>query len=272
MGLTLELKRALEVPLDMSLVTPGSLLGKPIETVGALHLWMGNRKKRLDELFKVEENREDSITLLGDLSKARRIGFNMESGLITVKGDSGLNLGEGMSGGNIKVEGNADAWLGSRMSSGEIVVEGDAGDFVGSSYRGSREGMKGGHIVVKGNAGDEVGCWMRGGTIRIEGDVGCFPGIHMIDGAVVVGGDCSGRAGAQMTGGKVIVLGKVPSVLSSFQTSDVKKKVKVEGEPIDGPFYLFEGDVNEGGSGKLYIGKARNPHIGWCEALIGEVD
>ncbi len=158
------------------------------------------------------------------------------------------------------------------MTGGEIIVEGNAGDFVGSSYRGSREGMSGGFIQIKGNAGDEVGCWMRGGTIWIDGDVGSFPGIHMRDGCVVIGGNCRGRAGAEMTGGKVIIRGKIPQVLPSFQTSEIKKKVKVEENKIEGPFYVFTGDVNEGNGGKLYINKDQNPYLSWCEELMGEVE
>ena len=132
--------------------------------------------------------------------------------------------------------------------------------------------MRGGVIRIKGSAGDEVGCWMRGGLIWIEGNVGCFPGIHMVDGVIFVGGNCHGRIGAEMVGGKIIIQGEVPSILPSFQTSDIKKKVKVEGSPIQGPFYVFEGDVNEGGTGKIYINKERNPHLRWCEKLIGEMD
>jgi formylmethanofuran dehydrogenase subunit C len=132
--------------------------------------------------------------------------------------------------------------------------------------------MKGGRIIVHGNAGDEIGCWMRGGIIRIQGNAGSFPGIHMIDGVIMVEGDCCGRAGAEMTGGKIIIQGMINSKLSSFQTSTIKKKVKIEGTKIEGPFYLFEGDVNEQGSGKLYINKAHNIHLSWCEEFIGEIE
>lgn len=273
MGLILELRRSLKVPLDMSPITPDNLIGKPLEEIYRLELWEGNRKTPLEKLFELEIVKgEEDLTIIGDLNKARRIGFEMRSGKIRVKGDPGLYVGEAMQGGEITVEGDAGAWLGSMMAGGEIRVEGDAGDFVGSSYRGSREGMEGGTIRIKGDAGDEVGCWMKGGLIWIDGDVGCFPGIHMIGGVIFIGGNCHGRVGAEMVGGKIIIQGEVPSILSSFQTSDIKKKVKVEGSPIQGPFYVFEGDVNEGGTGKIYINKERNPHLEWCEKLIGEID
>jgi formylmethanofuran dehydrogenase subunit C len=272
MGYLLELKESLNVPLDASPLIPGTLLMKTKEEIEMIELWKGNRKIRVNEIFTIKEDQNNSITFVGDLRKTRRIGFKMDSGLLTVKGDAGLYVGEEMQGGKIVVEGNVGTYLGSRLSDGEIIIEGNAGDFVGASYRGSKEGMSGGSIRVKGNAGDEVGCWMQGGTIRIEGSCGWFPGIHMINGGIVIGGNCNGRPGAGMTGGKVIILGSVSQILPSFQTSEVKKKVKVEGNPIEGPFYLFEGDINEGGKGKLYINKTQNPHFSWCETLMGEVE
>ncbi|MBS7644932.1 formylmethanofuran dehydrogenase subunit C [Candidatus Bathyarchaeota archaeon] len=272
MGLILELKRDLRVPIDMSPVAPDNLDGKPLDEIRGLMLWEGNRRIPLGEVFDMEKVDGGGLTILGDLSKARRLGYMMRSGEIKVRGNAGLYVGEAMRGGMITVEGDAGAWLGSRMAGGEIVVEGDAGDFVGSSYRGSREGMRKGIIKVKGDAGDEVGCWMRGGLIWIEGNVGCFPGIHMIDGTIFIGGDCQGRAGAEMLGGRIIIQGRVSTVLPSFRTSDLKGKVKVDDTPIQGPFYVFEGDLNEDGSGRLYVNKGRNPHLSWCEKLIGEVD
>ncbi|MEM2123493.1 MAG: formylmethanofuran dehydrogenase subunit C [Candidatus Bathyarchaeia archaeon] len=272
MGLTLELKKSLRVPLDMSPITPDNLYGRRLDEVYELELWEGNRKVPLKDIFEVEEVNGGDLNIIGDLSKARRIGYLMKSGRIRIKGDAGLYLGEAMRGGEIMVEGDAGAWLGSRMSGGEITVEGNAGDFVGSSYRGSREGMRRGVIKIRGDAGDEVGCWMRGGLIWIKGDAGCFPGIHMVDGTIFIEGNCHGRIGAEMLGGKVIVQGHVPTLLPSFRTSDLKNKVKVDDASIQGPFYVFEGDLNEDGSGKLYINKERNPHLSWCEKLVGEVD
>ena len=272
MGYLLELKDCLKVPLDMSSIIPENLIEKSNEALETLELWEGNSKRSLDKFFTIKKTNDDYITLSGDLSKARRIGSKMKSGSLTVRGNAGLYVGEGMMGGKLLVEGDVGAWLGSRMVGGEISVSGDAGDFVGSSYRGSREGMKGGRIIVQGNAGDEIGCWMRGGMIRIRGNAGSFPGIHMIDGVIMIEGDCCGRAGAEMTGGKIIIQRKIDSKLSSFQTSTIKKKVKIEGTKIEGPFYLFEGDVNEQGSGKLYINKVHNTHLKWCEELIGEID
>ena len=128
--------------------------------------------------------------------------------------------------------------------------------------------MKGGTIIVHGNAGTEIGCWMRNGTIRIKGSSGIFPGMHMSNGTIYIEKDCSGRAGAQMTGGKVIVEGYLPTILPSFNVEEVRERVKVGEEKITGPFYVFTGDLNENGSGKLFVNRTKNPHLKWCEEYL----
>ncbi|MGC8961965.1 MAG: formylmethanofuran dehydrogenase subunit C, partial [Candidatus Bathyarchaeia archaeon] len=128
MGLILDLKRSLRVPLDMSPVTPDNLNGRSLNEIYELMLWEGNRRIPLREIFEVEEVDGGGLIITGDLSKARRIGYMMRSGELRVRGDAGLYVGEAMKGGAITVEGDAGAWLGSRMAGGEIVVEGDAGD------------------------------------------------------------------------------------------------------------------------------------------------
>jgi hypothetical protein len=44
--------------------------------------------------------------------------------------------------------------------------------------------------------------------------------------------------------------------------------VRIDGEKLAGPFYLFIGDIAEEGEGKLYISKASNTHLKFYENLI----
>jgi len=271
--IVLTVKKTLNVPVECSEISPSSLAGKTLDQIRAMEVWEGNRRNSLEDIFNIKE--EDGITsedhalrIVGDASIIRKIGYRMTGGSITIEGNAGMYLGEEMSGGSITVSGNAGAWLGSKMKGGTIEVKGNAGDFIGSSYRGSRKGMKGGTIIVHGNAGTEIGCWMRNGTIRIKGSSGIFPGMHMSNGTIYIEKDCSGRAGAQITGGKVIIGGYVPSILPSFNVEEVRERVKVGEEKITGPFYVFTGDLNEEGNGKLFINMAKNPHLKWCEEYL----
>lgn len=272
-NILLKLKTKVERPLDAFVISPDVFAGKSLKEIESLEIWRGNKKMNLGEIFEVsgesgQKPEEISITIDGDLSKARRIGKQMTSGKIIVNGNAGFYVGYGMKGGEINVRGNVDSWLGFEMKGGIINVEGDAGDFVGSSYRGSRNGMSGGTVTIKGNAGSEIGCWMKEGLIKIGGDVGLYAGIHMQGGTIFVSGSSAGRLGAQMTGGKVILMGKVDDVLPSFIVDEIRPNIKVGADKIAGPLYSFSGDMTEGGSGKLFIHALNNEHLKRKEAYI----
>jgi formylmethanofuran dehydrogenase subunit C len=268
----LTVKRELHLPVDADELSPNNLGGKSVEEIGCIKVWEGNKQLPLQDIFKVSEksNGDEGTTvrLVGNASKIRNIGSKTSSGSVIVEGNAGMYVGERMSGGTILVTGDTGSWLGMRMKGGRIEVRGNTGDYVGAGYRGTDLGMKGGTIIIHGNAGNEVGCWMTNGTIRIKGNVGLFPGIHMSNGAVLTEGNCSGRAGAQMRGGKVIVSGHIPTVLPSFGFEEIQEKAKFADEKIVGPFYLFSGDMNENGKGKLSVKISANPHLKWCEQYL----
>lgn len=274
MVVVLRPKRVFKVPIEAECVTPDAFAGKSVEEIGKLKLWEGNGERSLNELFTVEgesgaKPEAVSIQIFGDVHQVRRIGTQMTAGEIVVHGDVGYHLGEEMVGGKILVNGNADSWVGSMMKGGVIEIKGDAGDYVGAAYRGGgTRGMSGGTIVIRGDAGNELGYFMRKGIIKVHGNVGQFTGVHMKNGIIVVYGNSEGRNGAQMTGGKIVVCSGVPSVLPTFTIDAIKPRVKINGERLAGPFYLFIGDIAEEGEGKLYISKASNAHLKFYEKLI----
>jgi formylmethanofuran dehydrogenase subunit C len=129
--------------------------------------------------------------------------------------------------------------------------------------------MHGGRITVSGNAGHETGASMKKGTIRIFGNAGQFTGLRMRGGTIYVQGDCDERVGACMREGKIVVGGALASVLPSFSIDSIKPKVKIdENETVQGPFYVFQGDLTEGGNGKLYVSKPKNPQLSSCEKFL----
>jgi formylmethanofuran dehydrogenase subunit C len=148
------------------------------------------------------------------------------------------------------------------MKNGAIEIHGNAGDYLAAPYRGSTKGMHGGKITVNGNVGNEAGAHMKKGTLKIHGNTGQFVGLRMHDGTIQVQGDCDARAGACMIAGKIVIEGKLESILPSFTVDSIKPKVKIEeNETVQGPFYVFLGDLAECGNGKLYVSKQNNPQL-----------
>ena len=271
--ITLYPKHAFKAPVEAECISPDVFTEKSATEIAKLQIWEGNRKRTLGDLFKIKHETDSSsekftIKISGDFSKVRKIGAKMSVGNLIVEGDAGMHLGEEMNGGIITVTGNADSWVGSRMKKGTIEIKGDAGDYIGASYRGSTQGMSGGKIIIHGNAGYEVGCFMRKGLIKVCGDVGRFAGIHMRNGTIFIQGNSEGRAGAQMINGKIVVCGYIPSILPTFTIDDIKPKVKVNQEKVEGPFYRFIGDLADEGKGKLFVSQTRNPHLSSYEEYL----
>ena len=264
-----------KLPIMVENITPDIFQDKTHAEIEELRIWEGNKQRKLRELFKVEEIKTESqpekptITIHGDVSKVRRIGANMTVGEISVHGDVGMHLGEEMKGGKITVHGKVGGWAGSMMKGGTIEIHGNVSNYLGAPYRGSSQGMRGGKIIVHGDAGNEAGAYMKKGIIKIHGNTGQFAGLRMHNGTIYVQKDCEGRAGACMTGGKIVVGGFLESVLPTFTIEDIKKKVKIEeNERVEGPFYLFLGDLTENGKGKLYVSQEKNPQLGHYEKLL----
>jgi formylmethanofuran dehydrogenase subunit C len=263
------------LPITAECVNPDVFQGKSREELQGLEVWEGNKQKKLGELFKIEEVRQEShpenavITIQGDVSKVRRIGLQMKSGEIVVDGDVGMHLGEQMKGGRITVHGNVGSWAGSMMRGGTIEIHGNAGDYLGAPYRGSTEGLHGGKLIVHGNVGNEAGAQMKKGLIIIYGSAGQFVGFRMRDGTIYVRDNCGGRAGACMKDGKIVVGGRIESLLPTFTIDSVRAKVKIEeGDIIAGPLYVFLGDLAENGNGKLYVSKEKNQHLSRYEKFL----
>ncbi len=270
--ITLVPKRVLKFPIEGKNISPDVFAKKSAKQIAAIEMWEGNRKVSIRDLFDIKVDRPSSeelaIKIKGNVWTVRNIGFKMTMGQIIVDGDAGMHLGEGMSGGTITVSGSAGSWAGSQMKGGTIEIKGDAGDYIGAAYRGSTKGMSGGKIIIHGNAGHEVGCFMRNGVIKILGNVGIFAGIHMNNGTIFVQGTSQGRAGAQMTNGKIVLAGHSEDVMPTFTIEDIKVKVKVDGEKIEGPFYRFTGDLADNGKGKLYVSKPENPYLRFYDKYL----
>ncbi|MEJ2271676.1 MAG: formylmethanofuran dehydrogenase subunit C [Candidatus Bathyarchaeota archaeon] len=265
-------KYSFKFPIEGKNISPDIFKGKSVKEIETLEMWEGNRKRTIGELFEINDNgvssEEFTIKIEGNINTVRNVGAQMSIGKIIVNGDVGMHLGEAMSAGTITVYGDGGSWAGSRMKGGTIEIKGNAGDYIGAAYRGSTDGMSGGSIIIHGNAGHEVGCFMKGGLIKILGNVGIFAGIHMRNGTIMVKGSSLGRAGAQMINGKIVLAGQSEDVMPTFTIEEIKGKVKVDGEKIEGPFYRFTGDLADKGKGKLFVAKEKNSYLSPYEKYL----
>jgi formylmethanofuran dehydrogenase subunit C len=258
-------------PVMAECINPDVFQGKSLTEIAELPVWEGNRKKKLGDLFKIEEDPTETpnITLNGDFSEVRRVGMDMKNGEILVNGNVGMHLGEKMSGGKITVQGNSSGWTGSEMKGGLIEIMGNAGDYLASPYRGSSVGMRNGKIIVHGNVGSDVAVFLKGGIIKVHGNAGSFLGFRMHGGTVHIEKNIGNRAGACMTGGKIVVSGVLEEMLPTFTIAGVKAKVKIdENDKANGPFYIFLGDLAENGKGKLYVSIDGNPYLSIYEKFL----
>ncbi len=253
-----------DVPVQAACISPDVFKGKGTHEIAELPLTEGNVHKRLCDLFKIEEKPEEtqSITINGDVGKVKRIGQGMLTGEIVVNGNVGMHTGEKMGGGKITVNGNAGGWTGGQMKGGIIEIHGNASDYLASPYRGSTAGMRGGVIIVDGNVGTDSACYMHGGVIKIKGNAGHFLGLHMSIGTIYVEKECASRLAPSMKGGKIVVAGALEEVMPTFTIESVAQKTKIDDtQTAQGPFYVFQGDMNEQGNGKLFISKTNNPKL-----------
>jgi len=271
MTITLTPLKNFELPIIAECITPAEFQGKKLEEIAVLPIYEGNMEKTLCDVFKIEQDAAATPTIVinGDAIKVRRIGKKMKEGEIVINGSAGMHLGAEMKGGKITVKGDALGWTGAEMKGGIIEIFGNGGDYLASPFRASDAGMKGGLIIVHGNVGHDVAAGLKGGAIKIMGNAGNFLGYSMTDGTIYVAKNIGGRAGAFMSGGKIIAGGTVDSVLPTFSIDSVKPKVKVDDtQSVNGPFYVFLGDLNEKTRGKLFVNKTNNPQLSTYEKYL----
>ncbi len=267
-GVTLRLKEPTTLPIEADSICPDRFVGRSRAEIEALPVYYGRRKVTLGDLFTVEGENSDRVTVKGDLRHVKRIGQRMNCGRIIIHGDVGMHLGAQMRGGEITVHGNVDAWAGAQMSGGVVRVHGDAGPMLGAAYPGETRGMRGGVIIVEGDAGPRAGERMRRGLIAIQGSVGEFAGARMIAGSLFVFGTLGARAGAGMKRGTIAALGGMadgplptfryacsyrPAFLRFYLRRLHEWGLPVALEQIEGVFHRYTGDITALGKGEVLV-------------------
>ena len=162
--LTLILKSPLTLPIDVDGVLPENVINANVTEVGNLLVWCGKQQLPLRNFFDISGSAAADSTIQwqscsgsNGLVRVNRIGHDMTSGKMRIRGDVGLQTGWRMQGGRIEVHGNADDYLGAEMTGGTIAVSGDVGNHVGSRFNGEKIGMNRGQIFIQGSAGNGLG-------------------------------------------------------------------------------------------------------------------
>jgi formylmethanofuran dehydrogenase subunit C len=215
-ALTFNLKASLQQRLNVSSLTPDRLDGLKPSEIAALTLPYGRKQVRVDSVFELEGENTSEIVFSISNNKIDFIGYQMQSGSITVTGDAGAYAGFQMRNGILKIQGNADVYAASGMSGGLLRIEGNAGDYLGAAIPGDRKGMKGGTVIVSGNAGDRVGDQMRRGILLIEGNVGSYCASRMLAGTIGVLGEVGDHVGYGMRRGTLLLTRK-PALHATLQ-------------------------------------------------------
>lgn len=214
--------------------------------IAGLAVTHGGRAARLGDFFKVQGERSSVVRIEGDLRQVEGLGTGMASGVLTMDGTVGRDLGVAMSG-------------------GRIDVRGDAGDNAGGARPGAARGMTGGEIVIRGHAGDEVGARMRRGLVVVMRDAGRGAGVGMIAGTILVFGSGGPGAGRFLKRGTIVALGPMerpatfryactyrpPHVAVLLKYLRWRASVPVPDPFVMGTYKRYSGDMAELGRGEI---------------------
>jgi formylmethanofuran dehydrogenase subunit C len=268
MTITLKIKTAATLPIEVEGVLPETCVGKSLAQIETTPIFFGKEKLALAELFAVSGSADDErLVFEGNCRSVHWIGAKMARGEIRVEGSAGRHLGSQMSGGTIGVTQDCGDWIGAEMRGGRIEVHGSAGHQAGAAYRGSARGMRGGEILIHQDAGNEVGARMRRGLIAIAGSCGDSPGYAMLAGTILLFGQVGHRPGANMKRGTLACFAaERPELLPTFRMSSrfapsfmplLLKALARRGFSPPGPspkvFDLYNGDFLEGGRGEILM-------------------
>ncbi len=113
-----------------------------------------------------------------------------------------------------EIDNNVGWGLGDNIYNGTVIVGGNAGAIPGVAIRGAE-------IVIKGNMGSRAGQVMKAGTLLCCGNANFMAGYMMYGGRIIILGDSGDRVGEDMTAGDIYVAGKVQSLGSDAELTDM---------------------------------------------------
>ena len=214
--LTFTLKEKLTQRLDLSLLSPDELEGKPLAKIKKIKIAVGKKRFDAEKLFDIEGRDTQNIIFKKASEQFDSVGRNMTKGSIEIRGSVGDRAGQDMKGGHLRIKGNAGDWVGAGMTGGNIEIHKDANKFLGGALPGQTHGMRGGNIHVFANVGERTGDKMRRGMIIIEGNTGAYTGSRMIAGTIMICGQAGKNTGFGMKRGTIILTTQPVGIPTTF--------------------------------------------------------
>ena len=202
---------------------------------------------------------EDGITEADILNPDARhhIGVGLVAPMtVRVHGSAGYFCAGLTDGARFEIENNAGWGLGDNIYNGTVIVGGNAGAIAGVAIRGAE-------IVIKGNMGSRAGQVMKEGTLLCCGNANFMAGYMMYGGRIIILGNSGERLGEDMTSGDIYVAGKVQSLGSDAEVTDMGRRRRarqhygISRPPRDFAFKgTFQKVVNAGKQPALRLGGA----------------
>ncbi|HTH61057.1 MAG TPA: formylmethanofuran dehydrogenase subunit C [Paraburkholderia sp.] len=218
---TLRVKTTPAFPIDGSSLLPAALAGLPVADIPWLILPAGNDAVAVGDVFDVTrsdapDDGAATLVIEGAGGWLTRIGAQMDSGRLVVRGAAGDYAGLRMSGGTLAIEGDAGGFAGCEMRGGRLDVSGDCGDFAAGALPGDMEGMTGGTLTIGGHAGARLADRMRRGLVLVSGDAGAYPASRLVAGTVGIAGAAGAHCAYGMRRGTLLLAREPASLPPTF--------------------------------------------------------
>ncbi len=135
---------------------------------------------------------------------------------VHIRGSAGYFCAGLTDGPRFEVDANVGWGLADNMYSGSVVVHGNASAIPAVAIRGAE-------VVVHGNIGSRAGQVMKEGTLCCAGNANFMAGYMMYGGRLIICGESGEQVGQDMTGGTIYVGGKVQSLGTDAELTDLPR-------------------------------------------------
>jgi len=205
---------------------------------------------------------EDGIAQADILNPDARhhIGVGLTSPMtVRVHGSAGYFCAGLTDGARFEIENNVGWGLGDNIYNGTVIVGGNAGAIAGVAIRGAE-------IVIKGNMGSRSGQVMKAGTLLCCGNANFMAGYMMYGGRIIILGNSGERLGEDMTSGDIYVAGKVQSLGSDAEITDMA------GEELDSIMeYLDRHEISFKGTFQKVVNAGKRLRYGTSEPQVRSI-
>ena len=178
---------------------------------------------------------------------------------VRVHGSAGYFCAGLTDGARFEIENNVGWGLGDNIYNGTVIVGGNAGAIAGVAIRGAE-------IVIKGNMGSRSGQVMKAGTLLCCGNANFMAGYMMYGGRIIILGNSGERLGEDMTSGDIYVAGKVQSLGSDAEITDLA------GEELDSIMeYLDRHEIAFKGTFQKVVNAGKRLRYGTSEPQVRSI-